>query len=518
MFKNYLIVAWRNLLRNRVFSVINIAGLAIGLCVCSLIYCFIQFERSYDTFNTKADRLYRVTIRSVEGDGSLHESATNHPAVGPAMKADYPEVEAMARLARTNFFVNSVTLSTQDKKGNTVSFNEEKMFLADAPFLTMFSYPLLEGDAATALTMPNTIVISETVSKKFFGDEPAVGKQLSLNREVNLTVTGVLKDVPQNSHLSFNTLVSFASVGEKWGYDQWRWPEFYNYILLKQGASPSQLEAKLPAMVDKYLGDVKREYKWDISMKLQAVPSIHLTSNLALEQDTNGSERVVYFLALLGIFILVVAWINYINLSTAKSLERSKEVGLRKVVGASKRQLLIQFFFDAFLVNLLAMLLSVCMVMLTLPFFEQIIGKNIQGVLFQHGVFGNPGLWGLSALILFGGTLFVGIYPALLLSSFNPAQVLKGKFYKSSSGQLLRKGLVSFQYALSIFLIAGTITMYRQMRFMQKQDLGYTKDQVLVLKGPAVFDSTIMNHVAFFKNELKELPVVKNASASDGIP
>jgi putative ABC transport system permease protein len=221
---------------------------------------------------------------------------------------------------------------------------------------------------------------------------------------------------------------------------------------------------------------------------------------------------------LLGIFILVVAWINYINLSTARSLERSKEVGLRKVVGASKAQLVIQFFFDAFLVNFLAMVLSACILIFATPFFEQLIQKNISTVLYEHGLLADRGIWYLSAVILFAGTLLVGIYPALVLSSFNPAQVLKGKFYKSSSGQLLRKGLVSFQYALSIFLIAGTVAMYRQLSFMQKQDLGYANNQVLVLKTPAVFDSTILHHVAWFKTELGQLAAVRSSSASDGIP
>ncbi len=518
MIKNYLIVAWRNLVRNRVFSIINIVGLAIGLSICTLIYQYIQFELSYDRFNSIADRLYRVTLANTDADASRHASATNHPAVAPAMKNDFPEVETFSRLARTNFFINSVTLSTQDKKGAVLSFNEEKMFLADGPFLTMFSYPMVEGDAATALTLPNSIVISESTGRKFFGDEPALGKQLSLNRQINLTVTGVMKDVPQNSHLSFNVLVSFSSVGDKWGYDQWRWPEFYNYILLKPGSQAAALQEKLPAFVDKYLGDVKREYKWNIQMTLQPVTSIHLTSNLALEQDTNGSQSAVYFLGLLGIFILVVAWINYINLSTAKSLERSKEVGLRKVVGASKTQLVVQFFFDAFLVNVLAMALAICILGSTMPLFEQLFEKNISTALYQNSLPGSMGLWLFGALVLFGGTFFVGAYPALLLSSFNPAQVLKGKFSKSSSGASLRKSLVSFQYAMSIFLIAGTITMYRQLSFMQKQDLGYTKDQVLVLKTPAVFDSTVLDHIAWFKNGLGQLAAVKNSSASDGIP
>ncbi|GHN02254.1 ABC transporter permease [Cytophagales bacterium WSM2-2] len=518
MLKNFLIVAWRNLIRNRTISIINIAGLAIGLAVCGLIYEYNRFEVSYDKFNTNADRLYRVTLASTEADASKHASATNHPAVGPAMKSDFPEVEDFVRLARSSLFATSVTLSTTGSDGNLISFNEEQMFLADAAFFKLFSYPLLEGDPVTALAQPKSIVITQSISRKFFGGESALGKTLSVNRDVNLTVTGVMKDIPTNSHLDFNVLISFSTVGEKWGYDQWRWPEFYNYVLLKQGVRTNEITHKFPAFVDKYLGDVKREYKWDIQMALQPVTSIHLQSNLALEQSANGSERIVYFLGALGVFILIVAWINYINLSTAKSLERSKEVGLRKVVGASKVQLVVQFFFDALLVNTFSLLLAIFILSLTMPWFETLVGKAISSTLYSNGWLADPQLWLIALGVLFAGTLLVGAYPALLLSSFNPAQVLKGKFSKSSSGEFLRKGLVSFQYAMSLFLIAGTIAMYKQLHFMQNQNLGYTKDQVLVVKSPAVFDSTVQHHVSWFKNSVNGLTEVNGVAASNGVP
>lgn len=518
MLKNFLIVAWRNLVRNRIVSVINIAGLAIGLTVCGLIYQYIRFEVSYDKFNVNADRLYRVTLSNTDADASNHASATNHPATAPALKNDFPEIESFSRFSRTDIFVNSITLSRVDPNGNVTSFNEEKMFLVDTAFLTMFSYPMVEGNPTTALVKPNSIVLSQKVSRKFFGEESPIGKTITINRRINLTVTGVMRDIAENSHLSFNALVSFSSVGEKWGYDQWRWPEFYNYILLKPGVDAAALEKKLPQFVDKYLGDVKREYKWNIRMSLQPVTSIHLKSNLALEQSTNGSERVVYFLALLGVFILVVAWINYINLSTAKSLERSKEVGLRKVVGASKTQLVLQFFFDALLVNALSLAFAIGFLSMAMPAFEELVQKNISVTLYPNGWLADPKLWVIAFFVLLAGTTVVGFYPALLLSSFNPAQVLKGKFSKSSTGEFLRKGLVSFQYAMSIFLIAGTIAMYRQLSFMQNQDLGYSKDQILIVKTPAVFDSTIQHHVSWFKNAVSQIREVNSTSVSNGVP
>lgn len=517
MLKNYFIVAWRNLLRSRTISLINICGLAIGLLVCALIYQYVHFELSYDKFQVNGDRLYRVALENTITD-KPSPSATNHPAVGPAMEHDFPEVEASTRFIRTSFFVNTLTVSYQTKDGEQKTFVEDKMYMADTPFLTMFSYPLIEGDPLTALKAPRSVVISETMKQKYFGNEPAMGKEMSLNRELTLIVTGIMKDIPPNSHLSFNSLISFSTLGESWGNDQWRWPEFYNYILLKPGADPMALEGKLTAFVDKYLGDVKKEYKWKIRMFLQPVSSIHLTSHIALEQDVNGSEQTVYFLILLGAFILIVAWINYINLSTARSLERSKEVGLRKVIGATRKQLVIQFFFDALLLNGLAMVIAVILFSLSTPFFEELVGKT-----FSAGNFAGEGLisvlpWVIATVVLLVGTLIVGAYPAMLLSSFNPALVLKGKFSRSSSGNMLRQCLVSFQYVLSILLIAGTVTIYQQLSFMQNQDLGYNKDQMLVLKSPAVYDSTLINRVKYFKDQLALLPAIDHTSYSSDIP
>jgi len=517
MLRNYFIVAWRNLLRSRTISLINIFGLAVGLLVCGLIYQYVHFELSYDKFQMNGDRLYRVALENTISD-KPGPSATNHPAAGPAMERDFPEVEASTRFIRTSFFVNTLTVSYQANDGEQKTFVEDKMYLADTPFLTMFSYPLIEGDPLTALKEPRSVVISESMKQKYFGNEPAMGKEISLNRDLNLVVTGIMKDIPPNSHLSFNSLVSFSTLGESWGYDQWRWPEFYNYILLKPGEDQVALEEKLPAFVDKYLGDVKKEYKWKIRMFLQPVSSIHLTSHIGLEQDVNGSQQTVYFLILLGAFILVVAWINYINLSTARSLERSKEVGLRKVIGATRKQLVIQFFFDALLLNGLAMAAAVILFSVSTPFFEGLVGKN-----FSEGNYVGEGLitglpWVIAIVILIVGTLIVGAYPAMLLSSFNPAVVLKGKFSRSSSGTMLRQCLVSFQYVLSILLIAGTVTIYQQLSFMQSQDLGYNKDQMLVLKSPAVYDSTLMSRVQYFKDQLARLPAINHNSYSSDIP
>jgi putative ABC transport system permease protein len=509
MFKNYLVVAWRNLVRNKVFSFINITGVAIGLSVCFLIYQYVQFEKSYDSFHQNAERVYRVPTGS---------SATNHPAVGPALKADFPEVEAFTRLASITLFNSSWVLSYDEKTNGEVSFNEDKIYLADDSFLKVFSFPLLEGDAGNALKEPLSVVLTETIARKYFGDEPALGKEMSLNREVKAKVTGVLRDLPQNSHLQFDVLVSFATLGDKWGYDNWGWPEFYNYILLAPGADHHSLEAKLGPFVDRYLGDKIRKHNLKTRFSLQPLTSIHLTSHLQLEQDTNGNERSVYFLSLLAVFVLIIAWINYVNLSTAKSLERSKEVGLRKVVGAQKRQLVIQFFFDAFLVNLFAVLAAAVIIPLSMPVFDNITGKDISTFMYTSGLLYSASFWGMVSAGFFIGITLVGLYPSMVLSSFNPAVVLKGKFHKSPSGVWIRKCMVSFQYVLSIFLIAGTVTIYRQLTYMEETDAGYAKDQILVLRSPAIGDSTLNDRMEYFKNTLKQYPAISQVSASTNIP
>jgi len=518
MLKNYWLVAWRNLVRNKLFSFINVAGLAIGLSACFLIYQYVRFEQSYDRFHKNASRIYRVPIHYPNGTSTAAGMAVNQPAVGPAMKADFPEVEDFARLARATLFGNAWSFSYEDNTGKAVVFNEDKVYFADPSFMTMFSFPLVEGSAEHALTGTESIVITETAARKYFGPGPALGKELRINREWRGKVTGVLKDLPENSHLQFDILLSFAGFGEKWGYDNWGWPEFYNYVLLVPGADPARLQAKLPAFDEKYMGARRRQYNLKGELMLQPLTSIHLTPDYRQEQDTNGSERTVYFLTLLAVFILVIAWINYINLSTAKSLERSKEVGVRKAAGASKRQLVLQFFFDAFVVNLLAVVVTILVVSLSMPLMENVVGKNIGNFLYTQGMWNDPSFWIIVPGTFILGVVLVGLYPALLLSSFRPAQVLKGKFYKSSSGIAVRRSMVAFQYLLSVFLIAGTVTIYRQLTYMEKVDPGYAKDQILVLRSPAVFDSTAQMRIDHFRNELKQLPEILQVSASTDIP
>lgn len=516
MFQNYCIVAWRNLVRNKTFSLINITGLAIGLTIAFLIYQYVQVELSYDRFHTKVDRIYRIPISYSGSFSSLRSSAINHPAVGPAMKADIPEVEDYTRLVRVSLFIPRATVAYEIEGQPPIIFNEERVYLADRSFLTIFSFELIAGNAVNALQEPQSIVITQHVAKKYFGEEDPLGKILSITN-LDFKVTGVMQDVPENSHLKFDMLVSFATVGQDLD-NAWTWPEFYTYILLKEGADPAAVEEKIPAFLNKYLAKIWEEHKFKSDIFLQPVTDIHLKSDLTFEQDINSSERTVYFLSLLGFFVLIIAWINYVNLSTAKSLERSKEVGLRKVSGATKAQLVTQFFFDAFVVNLLAVVLAAAILSIAIPYFDDLTGKDISGVLRSTGAWYSLKFWGIVWGALALGIIVVGVYPALVLSSFNPSIVLKGKFLKSQKGLWLRKGLVGFQYVLSVFLIAGTITIYRQLTFMQEQDLGYNKEQVLVVKGPAIADSTYSNRIASFRNEVLQMPGIERMTASGEIP
>jgi putative ABC transport system permease protein len=517
MFRNYLKIAQRNLWRNKAFSAINIFGLAIGLVACFFVFEYVYFESNFDRFNKHADNLYRVTISYSGSFADVQPTASNHPAVGPAMKADFPEVLDYARFVSVSLFFNAATMSYDD--GTEVkTFNEGKIFLADASFFNVFSFPLISGDKKSCLKDPNTIVISASTARKYFGTTSPIGKTVKMSGTFPMKVTGVFADIPENSHIKFDMLVSWTTAGPKFGDDVWVWPEFYNYVVLTPGTDVTKLEAKFPAFIEKYLGAKMKELNFRSAFHLQRVTDIHLTSNLLKEAEPNGSQREIYFLAIIGVFILFIAWINYINLSTAKSIERAKEVGLRKVVGAEKQQLVTQFLLESFIINILALVVATVIVLCLLYPFNSFIGKEISVGFFTTGLGHEPLFW-LSILVVFvAGSLLVGAYPAFVLSSFLPAKVLKGLVVKSSSGISLRRVLVSFQFVLSIILIASTFIVFKQFSFMRNGNLGYKKDQVLIVKSPAIVDSTIGNKYGYFKSEMANTSSILGATATSDIP
>lgn len=522
MIRNYVKIAWRNLKKNKIYSLVNIFGLAIGMAACFFVFQYVYFERSYDRFNKNADNIYRVAISYSGSFANVPTTAANHPAVAPTMKQDFPEVVNFVRLVNTSLFVNAATVANVPERGEPKLFNEDNVYVTDSSFFNVFSYPLVAGDRNTCLSQKKSIVISESIANKYFGRSNPMAQTLIFNGGMQLKVTGVFKDVPENSHIKFNMLIPFIEVAPPgWGADNWAWPEFYNYVQLAPGTDIKKLEAKFPAFVQKYIGDKMKALNFGCAFHLQPVTGIHLTSNYLKEAEANGSEKEVLFLSIIGIFILVIAWINYINLSTAKSMERAKEVGLRKVVGAVKRQIIIQFLLESFIINLLALSIAALIVGVCTPAFNHFIGKNISAVFFTNGL-GNSLVFWLSVVAVFVcGALLVGAYPAFVLSSFKPVKVLKGLIVKSNTGISLRRVLVAFQFMLSIGLIAATFIVFSQLRFMRNGNLGYKKDQVLVVKAPAIVDTTIIavkNKYNYFKSAVVNIPTVVNTTATSDIP
>ena len=513
MFKNFLIISIRNLLRNKVFSAVNIFGLAVGMTACFSILQYVRFEMSYDKFHKNADRISRVVL---EIDHNRYRAAS-HSAAGPALKREFPEVAEYARAAHQSILVtNQIALSYDDNQGDKKIFNLDNAFFVDTAFLTMFSFPFIYGNPASALRNPNDVAISGSLAQKFFGNENPLGKELKINGRWPLTVRGVFVNVPENSSMQFDALIRL----ELGDYNEsWMWPGFYTFIKLDSLADVNKLQAKMQDFADKYLGDIMMKYNWHYNFILQPLTDIHLKSpGFTEERAVPGNIRTVYFLTLIAILILVIALINYINLSTSKSIEREREVGLRKAAGASRKQLIFQFLFESALINMLALFLSMIMLVIFLPSFNHLTGKNagssdlIMNLLREHD------FWISVIIVYLTGSLLAGIWPAFVLSGFRPVSMLKGNQSLSKRGITYRKILVGFQFFISLALIAGTMIVYGQVSFMNSQSPGFNKEQIIIVKSPSVIDSTIFTNLNVLRNELKRNPLIKDFTTSSQIP
>jgi putative ABC transport system permease protein len=516
MLRNFFKIACRNLLRNKFFSLVNIFGLAIGMAACWFIFEYVHFERSFDKMHVNANRIYRVPMAFDHYFSVNNGNAANYPLVGPMLKAEFPEVAAFARLGPPGVFGGTVSkmFSYTDGDGNSKRFFETDFFYADSAFLRMFNFPFIEGNPGTALADGNSVVVSASTARKYFGSEDPMGKTLCLDRQP-LVVRGVFKDIPENSHVHFNLLVLLPS---QWGYKNDDATSWYTYVLLAPGANPARVAAKLPAFVDKYLHKKLAAYNLGAAFFLQPLLDIHLHSTFAGEAETQGSARALYFLTILGVFILVIAWINYVNLSTAKSMERAREVGVRKVAGATRWQLAGQFMLESLLINGLAAVVMVLLVGATGAAFDGFVGKGVHRAFVSSGLLEEWGFWAVMAGIFIIASLQVGAYPSMVISAFKPVLVLKGRFQRSAKGVFLRQALVTFQFFLSILLIAGTLLVYRQLQFMRSQDPGYKLDQLLIVKAPAVTDSTFGARVQTFRTELSRESDVLGVTGTSEIP
>jgi putative ABC transport system permease protein len=506
MVSNFFTIALRNLFKHKIFSFINIFGLAIGIAASLLIVQYARFELSYDRYESNATRIYRLQLDRYNDSKLSTRWAAGATGIGPAVKDALPEVETFARLLG-----NQAIVSYKDQE-----FREEKMFFANDAFLPMFSIKALDGTVNGALKDVFTAVLTASTARKYFGTADPLGKIISLNKNDNFKVTAVVPDPPANTHLKFDILLSWATM-VKWRSSEietrWDWDGFYTYILVHPGTDPTQLEKKIAGLVQTKWGEEMKKTKDGMVFNLQALPDIHLTSHYMFEAEVNGDGKAVYFLLIIAIFIIVIAWINYINLATARSIDRAKEVGVRKVLGSLRRQLIGQFLFESLLINAVAVVLAFGLITACLPLFNSITGKGLQFSLLK-----DPGFWLMLSALFVSGTFLSGLYPAFVLSSFKPIAVLKGKLSKTGHGAFLRQSLVIIQFAASVILMVGTFAVYRQLHFMQHQDLGVQISQTLVLKGPHVLDSTYDNKLTAFKTEALRLSGVRQLTVSTEVP
>lgn len=511
MNKNYFKIAFRNLLRNKGVSAINILGLAIGIATCLIIMLFVNHELSYDRYNKKADRIVRVSFRGdVQGE-KMNES-TVMPPVAHTLKAEFPEVEAATRIRE----FGKPKLIYGDK-----IFRDDVFAFVDSNFFQVFTLPLIRGDAKTALIQPNTIVITKAVAQKYFGNEDPMGKVIAFKDGKNAAckVTGIIDKVPSNSHFHIDIFTSMAGLPES-KEPTWLSSNFYTYLVLTKGYDHKKLEAKLPGIVEKYIGPQMqqamgitltefRKKGSNLSFHLQPLTDIHLHSDFTYDLSQAGDIRYVYIFGAIALFMLLIACINFMNLSTAGASKRSREVGIRKVLGSLKLDLIKQFLFESILITAIAFILAMCLVYLALPLFNTLAGQNLTLSFAENPLL----LPGLLLLVLVIG-VFAGSYPAFYLSSFKPVAVLKGKFVSGKKSINLRSGLVVFQFFISIVLIVSTIVVYKQLSYIQNKKLGYDKSQVMILSDPWMLGK----NQDIFRQELLNDPRIAIVSSSGYVP
>lgn len=516
MFKNYLKIAFRNLTSRKGYALLNILGLAIGVTCCLLIFQYVSYERSYDSFNSQSSNIVRLRLDEYQQGNLAWKSATSYPAIGPTLKKEFPEVENFCRLHDAELL-----LANEEKN---VKFTEKKGYYADPSAIDMLAIKMTAGDPKHVLDAADKMIVSNSFAKKYFGNENPVGKRLvSRDRQFSqlYEITGVFKDYPSNAHLIIDYLASYATLGKisrlqgdtsNATETNWGWYDFYTYVQLKPGTSLQQFELKLPAFCERHINNAEWNKTNNVKSALTVLPltDIHLYSNYNQEAEVNGDGQSVSFLFLIGILIVLIAWINYINLATARSIERAREVGVRKVLGALRADLIKQFLTESLLLNLFALIIAFIAAFFLTPAFNHFIGRET-----NTGFVLPLAYWVGFLTLFFGGSFLAGIYPAFVLSGYQPVKVLKGIFKNSSSGTLLRKGLIIVQFVTSVVLVAGTMIVYQQISYMRNQKLGTDISQTLVLEGPnSIGDSLYNNIFQPFKNELLQQPGIKNITGS----
>lgn len=503
MIRNYLKIALRSLIRNKVFTLINVFGLVLGISFSTMLYTYVSNELSYDSFHKKSDRTFRILTVDKSVPDNTRTYGITVPPMGPELVNSFPEVQEMVRLHK---FAGQVVIEVGEAK-----YNERNFFAtSDANFFSVFDFEFVAGDKGSALSQPFSVVLTESMAKKYFGDEPALGKTLNLQESGLVKVTGITKDIPTNSHLQFDLLFSNVFENKEWNEYVNNWQQFnaFTYIVLENADLITGLETKMPEFMKKHWGpDAAFQ-----STTFQPITDIYLHSShiqTGAEQE-HGQLSYVYIFASMAVFLLIIAAINYINLTTSKAGSRSKEIGIRKVAGAVKTQLIFQFLTEAFVITLVSMLLAIVMMDLCFPFFNSITGKQFDLSLETIGEF-------IPTLLLI--TLIIGViagsYPAFYLSKLKPVTTLKGNSVFTGNKVNLRTSLVVFQFMITIVLIVSTLVIGKQINFIQTKDIGFDKDQLMVID---INSGTVRKQFQAMKDEFAKLSGVQHVAVSSRVP
>jgi putative ABC transport system permease protein len=519
MIRNILKLALRNLFKRSGYSMLNLAGLTTGMVCSLLILQYVLYERSYDRFPADADSVYRLRLDCYQKGELAWRSATVFPAYAPFMQRDFPEIEAACRL-----YDAEAIFTNHDRD---LHFAERKGYFADAGFLKVFDLPLVQGNTDQALAAPSQLVVSKQFAQKYFGTADVLGQSLSVNRDgmsVDMQITGVFDAFPENSHLVVDYLISMPTLANivvasgdttRPLETSWGWYDFYTYVKLNPRADAGAFAARVPAFTDKYVNSIPRRIQAGVRFEtlLQPLTDIHLWSDINQEAEPNGDGKTVGLLFAVAFFILLIAWINYINLSTARAVERAREVGVRKVSGATRGQLIGQFLAENLLLNAAALALALLVVWGATPAFGNFLGSRVPFSLLS----GESLAWMTG--IFFAGTLLSGLYPALVLSGFQPAAMLKGAFKGSFQGANLRRGLIVGQFAISVAMLVGVLVVTRQVAFMRSQNPGFDRTQTLVLEGAGTLQDSLYKGVfEGFRQEVLQLPGVQRMTSSSSVP
>ena len=509
MFKNAVKVALRNMKRQKAYSLINILGLAVGMACCILILLWVQDELSYDRYHEKADQIYRVVVKGRMSNRDINFSSSPAP-LAKVLVDDFPEVQEATRFLRSR----NVLVRYKD-----IHFNESLMLYTDPSFFSVFSIPLIKGDPQKALSQPNSVVITKAAALKYFGDQDPIGETLTMNNRVDFRITGLAENILQNTHFHSDFFVSLITIPDSQS-PNWFSNPYHTYIVLKEGASPDELQVKFPGIITRYVGPWAQKIM-GITMEqfqasgntfgyfLQPVTSIHLHSDLEYELEPNGSVTYVYIFSVIAFFILIIACINFMNLATARSANRAKEVGVRKVLGSNRSRLIRQFLVESIMLSFISLVFAVVIVELLQPVFNNLSGKQLNINLSGNWIL----LPGFLAVMLFVGVL-AGSYPAFFLSAFHPISVLRGKRIAGMKSSWLRNRLVVFQFTISIILLVGTFVVYRQLEYTRNKKLGFEKEQVLVVQRA----HNLGPQKEAFRNELLKHPGVINVAYSNSVP